>query len=187
MKIITILGSPRADGNTAILLDKFIAGARASDQEIEKIDLSKIQLNYCDECNGCYATSRCIIEDDINGIYDKLDQTDVIVLASPIFFGSVSAQAKTFIDRCQPHWVKTYLKKVKREKPGRGIFLACGAWEKDTFFKTARVSVDIFFKSLGVEFSDELFCGGVEKAGDINNNKQKLEEAYKLGERSKVR
>jgi multimeric flavodoxin WrbA len=100
MKITGIQGSPRGrHSSTLKLLDSALAGAQENGAEIEIIDITKAQIKYCKGCASCYRTSKCVQPDDFNVVFDKILASDGLVVASPVYFNSVSAQLKTFIDR----------------------------------------------------------------------------------------
>jgi multimeric flavodoxin WrbA len=100
MKITGILGSPRGKNSlTRKLLESALGGAEAAGAETEIIDVTRLKLQYCIGCCACYRTGKCVLKDDFAGAYEKMINSDGIVLASPVYFNSVSAQLKTFIDR----------------------------------------------------------------------------------------
>src|SRR5512136_288519 len=111
MKVLGIFGSPRRGGNTEILLEEALKGAEAEGAEVERLHLTDINITPCKECHGCDRTGECILQDDMQKIYPKLLEADVIILASPIFFYGVSAWAKSLIDRSQAFWPRKYLLK----------------------------------------------------------------------------
>lgn len=99
MKVLGIVCSPRIGGNTEILLSEALAGAKDFGAEVEMITLAGKNLSYCDGCESCLETKRCKIQDDMQEIYPKLLEADGIIWGTPVYFWSVSAQAKAFIDR----------------------------------------------------------------------------------------
>ena len=101
MNILGINGSPRIGGNTDILLDKALEGAKDKGAVIEKIILNTFKFSPCQECENIKDDGTCIVEDDMQIIYKKIEEADAVILASPIFFGSLSAQTKMMIDRFQ--------------------------------------------------------------------------------------
>ena len=102
MNVIAFLGSPPKDGNTSILLQEAIRGVTESGHEVKSFKLARMQIRPCQNCGGCDKTGVCIIEDDaMGGIYAALREANRIILASPIFFAGLSAQAKAMVDRCQ--------------------------------------------------------------------------------------
>lgn len=100
--ILVVNGSPRKSGNTALLADQLTAGAREAGAEVESFVLHDMDIRPCDACEVCHETSQgtCIIRDDMQALYPRLQRADAIVIASPIYWFSVNAQTKLFIDRC---------------------------------------------------------------------------------------
>lgn len=184
MKLTAILGSPRQGGNTDRLLEKALETARDRFVSIEKIVLNNLNIRPCQECGSCLKTGTCQIVDDMAIIYESLDKADIVIIASPIFFGNVSAQTKTMIDRMQCFWARKYiLKKTNAKKNRIGAFISCGALKTEKYFKCARGVIDIFFKVQDIEYREELFAAGIDKADDILAHKDILEKACQMGER----
>lgn len=101
-KVLIISSSPRKGGNSDTLCDKFAQGAAESNNQVEKIFLKDKNINYCIGCGLCVENNNtgCSQNDDMTEILEKIINTDVIVLATPVYFYSMSAQMKTLIDRC---------------------------------------------------------------------------------------
>ena len=100
MKVLGILGSPHTKGNTVILLDAVLAGAAGAGAEVEKVELGGLTLEFCQACGKCYATGDCLHDDDAERVKAKITAADGLVLASPNYVNSVTAQLKTLMDRC---------------------------------------------------------------------------------------
>lgn len=99
MKIIGIIGSPRKKGNTDTLVDLVLQGACENGAEIEKIYLSDLNFKGCTGCEGCKKTCKCVVKDDMQMVYKKIDEADGIVLGSPTYFYDVTGLTKMFMDR----------------------------------------------------------------------------------------
>lgn len=100
MKNITIISSsPRKQGNSDILCDEFIRGAKVVGNKTEKIYLKDKKINYCTGCGYCYNTHKCSQNDDMSEVLNSLINADIIVFASPIYFYTICGQLKTMIDR----------------------------------------------------------------------------------------
>ena len=100
MKILGINGSPRGSkSQTLILVNEVLEGAKASGSDVELVDVCKLRINYCNACDVCYAKGKCIHDDDFEGLYRKMLDSDGLILASPVYFRSFTAQLKTLIDR----------------------------------------------------------------------------------------
>lgn len=182
MKVLGILGSPRRGGNSELLLDKALEGANSVGLNTEKIVLNELKFSPCQECAGCAKTGKCIIEDEMQIVYKKLAEAEAIILASPIFFGSLPAQVKAMIDRCQCLWVAKYvLKKDTPPKTKKGHLILVGATNRDSFFKNAESIVKNFFSVLGVEFKENLYCPNVDGKARILEHPDYLKRAFELG------
>jgi multimeric flavodoxin WrbA len=105
---LAIHGSPPYNGNTSSLLEQAVMGARDEGAIVEEISLRDFNMSPCLETYGCKKDGRCVIQDDFQDIYDKLLACNGVMLATPIFFYTVSAYIKIFMDRCQSFWVKKY-------------------------------------------------------------------------------
>lgn len=183
--ILAIYGSPRRKGNTAALLEQAVKGARSAGAQVEEITLRDLKISPCLEIYGCKKTGRCVIQDDFQGIYDRLLTCDGLMLASPIFFYTVSAHTKILMDRCQSLWVKKYWidqipfspKIVKR----KGLFISAGATKGKRLFDGVLLTVRYFFDTFDAELWKSLLYRGLEFEGDILKHPEYLREAYASG------
>jgi len=184
-KLVALYGSPRRQGNTSRLLNQAATGARAAGAVVEDVFLGDLSLSPCLEDNGCRDTGRCVIADDFQRIYLLLDECDGLLLASPVFFGGVSAQAKILIDRCQCFWAGKYLlKRVRggfsRKRPGLFLSAAARAPRPDLFEGAVR-TVRYFFDALDVALWRTLLYPGLEEAHDVLAHEGYLREAFDAG------
>lgn len=102
MNVLAVLGSPRKEGNTSLLLDKYLEGlATHNDVKIEKALLGEKNIFPCKSCYACKnkSNSGCVIKDDMTDLYKSVKESDVLVFATPIYWWNMSAQMKIFIDR----------------------------------------------------------------------------------------
>lgn len=181
MKVLGINASPRIGGNTDILLDKVLEGSRSKGAETEKIILNKLRFSACQECENI-KDGICILGDDMQKIYEKLKNIDALVFASPIFFGSLSAQAKMMIDRFQCIWrLKYMLKKDAGFKKTKGAFICVEGSARNDFFENAKSIVKNLFATINVRYAHELFCKGVDEKGEILKHNDCLEKAFQIG------
>lgn len=185
VKIIAIYGSPRRDGNSALLLKQAVAGARQEGAEVEEVFLRDYKISPCLEIYQCIKTGECAIRDDFQGILAKLEASSGIMLASPIFFYTVSAHTKIFMDRCQALWVRKYWieKQVFRKAPEtrKGLFISVGATGGKKLFDGAILTVKYFFDVLNAGLWRTVLCRGVDRKGDINKKESHLTEAFLAG------
>jgi len=184
MKVLGINGSPRKGGNTEILLEKTLEGAVSSGAEVERIVLEDLEIAPCSEreYENVGSDGLSIVDDDLRQVYRKIDEADVLILASPVFFGSLSAQTKTMIDRFQCVWLakNVFKKDVFLARRTGGFICVSGARRKD-FFDNAKSIVRHFFTTINVDYKRELFCPGVEKKGAVLDRPECLQAAYELG------
>ena len=182
IKVIAVLASPRKEGNTDILLDKILEGIQEQGASVQKIILNDLRFVPCQECEKMSDDGNCLIQDDFQYVFEKIKEADIVILASPIFFGSLTAQAKMMIDRFQCYWRAKYLlKSISKEKEKTGIFLSVQATNKKGFFDNARMIVKNFFGTIGAKYEHEIFEHGIDAKGDILSKDKLLKQAFKLG------
>lgn len=99
MKILAMVGAAMTGGNTDKLTDAFIKGAHEAGHEVKKIHMGEVEIAPCLGCNICKKTGKCAISDDMEDIGKAFLECDMIVIATPLYFWTISAQTKTFIDR----------------------------------------------------------------------------------------
>lgn len=184
-KLMAIYGSPRRRGNTALLLQQAVLGAREMGAEVEEVVLRDLKMSPCLEIYGCTKTGRCAIQDDFQKVYDQILESDGILLASPVFFYTVSAHTKILMDRCQSLWVRKYWLEgpSSKEKPARrkGLFLSVGATKGKRLFDGILLTVRYYFDALDCELWRSLLYRGLDAEGDVLRHPQYLEEARRAG------
>ena len=105
-RVLVISSSPRKNGNSDMLCDRFSQGAAESGHKVEKIFLASKNIGYCRGCGVCNSTHQCVQKDDMAEILDKMVKADVIVLATPVYFYTMDGQMKTLIDRTVPRYTE---------------------------------------------------------------------------------
>ncbi len=185
MEVLGLFGSPRRQGNTELLLEEALKGAAMEGAEVDRLYLSDFTITPCKECHGCDETGNCVILDDMQKIYPKLLEADVVILASPIFFYGVTAWAKALIDRSQALWARKYLLKdpslSKEGKKRKGFFISVGATKGQKVFEGSILTVKYFCDVLNAEYVGELLFRGVEAKGDILKHPEALQQAFEAG------
>jgi multimeric flavodoxin WrbA len=137
MKVCGIVGSPVKKGSVDLLVSRVLEGAKSERAETEKIYLNDLKIRPCQDCVKDPDPEYCLFDDDMKVIYDALDSCDVIVLGSPLYFDTVSAQTKLMIDRCNclMPYVKredgTYGFERRKKSRNKGIFIAVGGQDRD--------------------------------------------------------
>ena len=176
-QVLGILGSPCADGNTAVLLDAVLEGAREAGAQVERIDVGDLRINPCDGCRKCDTTGACVrTKDDMRVIYKKIREVDALVLASPIFFMGVSAQLKTMIDRCQCFWIERFVL-GRRPYEGmtrpKGLFVSTAGSPKLEVFDPAIHCVKALFIALDYSYAGEVLLADTD-APDIAEKRKPI-------------
>lgn len=187
MKMLGIYGSPRKGGNSDLLLDQALAGARSAGAEVTSIYIRDFKMSGCLECGGCDPTGVCVVKDDMQKLYPKIKEADVIILSSPIFFYGLSSQLKALIDRCQALWsermLKQKLEKRLGHESGRGYLIAVGATKGKNLFEGAELTAKYFFGALDKSYGGGLFFRKVEGKGAIAQDPEALRQAFEFGQK----
>ena len=184
MLVLGLSGSPRPDGNTSLLLDRFLEGAATGQARTKKINLTDLNISACTHCDVCSETAACLLDDDMIAVYSEIDKADILVLASPLQFMTVTADMKLAIDRCQVYWARKYvlgMPPLAGERKRRGVFISVGGQKGRSIFDAARVTVKALFVSLDIEYSGELLFPGIDEKGAITHYPGAMQQAYDMG------
>lgn len=185
MKIIAIYGSPRAGGNTDLLLAEFIRGAREAGAEVTEIALRNYHFSPCIECGGCNETGACVLKDDMEMIYAGLREADILCLAAPVFFYGPNAQTKALIDRSQCFWAGKYLLSrplgAGRGTRAKAYLISVGATKGQKIFDCMLLTMRYFFDALDMEFVSSLLYKQIDAKGAIREHATALKDAFELG------
>ncbi|MBW1766008.1 MAG: flavodoxin family protein [Deltaproteobacteria bacterium] len=183
--ILAIYGSPRRKGNTSLLLQKAVEGARDAGAQVDEVVLRDLKMSPCLEIYGCLKTGRCAIKDDFQAVYDQIVECQGLILASPIFFYTVSAHTKILMDRCQSLWVKRFwLEKTPLNQKGstrKGLFISVGATRGKRLFDGTLLTVRYFFDAIDTALWRSLLYRGLDFEGDIEKYPEYLDEAFQTG------
>lgn len=171
-KILIISGSPRR-GNSDMLCEEFKRGAEETGNAVEKIDLRTKKIGFCRGCYRCTESGRCVIDDDVPSIVDSIQDADVVVMASPVYFYSVDAQLKAVIDRCVSKWTEISGKQF--------YYIVTAAEESDTVADCTIQCMRGFADCLeGSVERGIVIRKGVHGAGEVKDT-DAMEEAYAMG------
>ncbi|MCD6319473.1 MAG: flavodoxin family protein [Candidatus Desulfofervidaceae bacterium] len=181
MKLLAIYGSPRIQGNSELLLDNFLEGAKASGCRITRLYVRDLNIFPCTACGECEKTGYCPLQDDMQIVYPLLLDTDALVVATPVYFYGVPAQLKALIDRCQLIWQKNKKKKPLFLKPG--YLISVGGAKGQHAFDGVILTIKYFFLTLGVKLEQILTYAGVDAAGAIKQHPSALNEVHTAGGR----
>jgi multimeric flavodoxin WrbA len=185
MKVLGIYGSPRKGGNTDQLLDQALEGARSAGAETDAVYARRLKMSGCLECGGCDDTGECVVQDDMQDVYPRIEEAGVIFLASPIFFYGLTAQVKAVVDRSQALWSKRKLRKPfeewKNYESGRGYLIAVGATRGKNLFEGVQLGARYFYDALDMSYEGGIFFRKLEDKNAVRENPETLKEAFNLG------
>lgn len=183
-KIITLLGSPRANGNSAAIAGRFTETAKQYGAETKTYSLNKLNFRGCQACMMCKdKLDRCALKDDLEPVLDGIRDADVLVLATPVYFGDVTAQMKMFIDRTYSYYVPDFLNKPVpgRLNPGKQlVFIQTQAQPGENFFNDIYPKYEFFFQFLGFKDNHLIRATGVNDEGDADKQENTMKHAEDL-------
>ena len=180
-----IFGSPRRGGNTELLLEEALKGAEKEGASVERLHVADFHITPCTECLQCLQKGECVVLDDMQKIYPKLLESDIIILASPIFLYGITAWAKALVDRSQALWARKYVLKDpslgKEGKRRKGFLISVGGTKGQKVFEGAILTAKYFFDVLNADYAGELVFRNVDAKDDILKQPDALRQAFEAG------
>jgi multimeric flavodoxin WrbA len=187
MKIISLLGSPRLNGNSAMMARRFCETAKKHGAEVTTYVLNDLQYRGCQGCFLCKTKlDRCALKDDLTGVLDAIREADVVVLASPVYFWDISSQMKTFIDRTFSYLVPDFITNPVKSRLPVGkklVFILAQNNPDPNSFADIFQKFDYFFKAYGFTESYLIRAFGVGEAGEVENRQDVMRLAEETAER----
>jgi FMN-dependent NADH-azoreductase len=180
VKVLAILGSPIRKRNSETLLKKVVESLEdhvSEDEsvEVDFVSVQNVKISPCVACDRCTRIKGCVFQDDMVHLYKAFNDSDIILFASPLYFNSVSAQAKAIIDRCQAIFSSKYVLKdpmIDRDRKRLGLFLSTAGVDMNTdpeLFKGTLPVMDLFFRAINTEYLGNLFVGNVDRVKVMDN------------------
>lgn len=183
--VFALLAGPRAGGNTDCILDAVLEGMRESGASIEKACFSKLQIAPCNGCLACQgekSESRCIIQDDMTPIYDRLRECDAFVLGFPVYSAREASQTAVFFDRLKAlsnPW------KPMRPEPKKGALVATWGWPSPRLYREVVYNIAFLVRHFGVETAEIVtgcgFWGAYYEKGSACLDTAGMEQAREAG------
>ncbi len=180
MKIIGIDGSPRKNGNTEKLLKKVLAGATEAGGATEFLKLADLTIKYCQGCGTCRATGECVMRDDMDRVVDAIQQSDAVVLGSPIYAWQVSGNTKVFMDRLCRLLTPKYESRLNGPKKIAFVYTQ-GNPDAD-LFKPYLDYQEKVYPFLGFTLAGRIQATGTRGKEDILAQEATLTKAYAFGQ-----
>lgn len=173
-RVLIIEGSPRKNGNSQLLCEAFKQGAEKKGHHVDLIRIQDKKVGFCMACDTCMRNGGvCVLKDDMEEILNIYQKSDVLVLATPVYFYGISAQMKTFIDRTYPIWQKLGQKE---------IYYIVSAGLGEDIIKRSINDLDGFVEHLEkYEIKGRLYATNVMDAGLVKDT-ELMDMAYNMGE-----
>jgi len=177
--VLVLKGSPRENGNSSTLAEQVAAGAKAAGAEVESISLHTLDIRPCDACDSCHETGGvCVIKDGMQALYPKLRRASAILVASPVYWFTVSAQAKLCIDR----WY-AFESPQGSELRGKKFGFVLTYGDTDVYTSggiNAIHTYESMCRYLRAEIVGMVY-GSASDVGDVQKQPELMEKAYQLG------
>ncbi len=170
--VLVLAGSPRKGGNSDLLCDELIRGAREAGNTTEKVYLQDLHIGPCLACYGCRGTGRCVQRDDMQALLEKMIRADVLVLATPVYFYAMDGQMKTMIDRTLPRYTE-----IKNKDFYFIATAAAGAGAMERTIDGLRGFTDCL---PGAKVRKVIYGSGVYSKGEVTETRA-MQEAYRAG------
>ena len=181
MKILGIIGSPRKNGNTHVLVSRILDGARDKGADTETVLLGELNIQECNGCHACWKGNHmCSKHDNMETLYPKITECDALILGTPVYWYGPTAIMKCFMDRF------VYFNCSANRSKIRGKAAVIAVPFEDKTLETSSLVVDFFDKSLNyleMRLVDKILAPGVTKRGEVSNRKRIMDKCYRLGQR----
>lgn len=186
MEICGIVGSPKKKGNVDLLVSQVLEGAVSLGAEVGKVYLNDLKIKPCQDCGKDPHPEYCLFDDDMQTVYQMLETCDAIVLGSPVYFDTVSAQVKLMVDRsnCLMPYTKLpdgsfgFIRRMKKKK--KGVFIAVAGAEQE--FETIITTVKGFFNWANIELTETiLYSHSDQDYGGVKKDRGMMKKAFQVG------
>ena len=175
-RVLIISGSPRKNGNSQLLCERFQEGAKASGHHVDLIQIAERQIGFCRACDGCMRNNGiCVLYDDMAEILEIFQKADVLVLATPVYFYTMCCQMKIMIDRCCARYTEISNKEF--------YFIIAAAENSKAMMERTIDGFRGFLDCLEAPQEKGVVYGvGAWKVGEIKDTPH-MKEAYEMGKR----
>jgi multimeric flavodoxin WrbA len=186
MKIACLLGSPRERSNSSMIAEHFCTTAKGLGAEVNTFKLNDLQYRGCQGCMACKTKlDRCALEDDLSEVLEAVRETDILVLASPVYYWDVSAQMKAFVDRTFSFLVPDFISNPQKSRlePGKKLvfILAQNNPDKNSFTHIFP-KFDYFFRAYGFTDTRQIRAFGTNEPGVVESHREVMDLAVKTAE-----
>jgi multimeric flavodoxin WrbA len=187
MKIVAVLGSPRRNANSSTIANHLCATAEELGAAVTTFVLNDLEYRGCQGCMACKTEhDRCVLEDGLTEVLEAVRETDVLVLASPVYYWDVSSQAKAFLDRTFSYLVPDFIANPVKSRlaPGKKLVLILTQANPDeAMFTNIFPKFEHFFRSYGFNDIHLIRACGVSAPGEVEARREVLTKAEELAKR----
>lgn len=186
-EVLVLEGSPRRGGNSEVLMDAVARGIGRGGGNLERIRVADLKVAPCVGCGGCDKTGHCVVKDEMTGLYEKIVAARRLLLVSPVYFYSLTAQLKAVVDRGQALWSRKHLQVKKGEWQDdldrKGFLVAVAATKGARVFEGSILTAKYFFDATGFAYGGELLVRGIDRRGEMARAGEELAWAEEFGAR----
>ncbi len=188
MRILGIVGSPRKGGNTDTVVGQVLAGAETEGINTERLYLGDLQIQPCRACYGCAETGACVVDDDFQLVVERMKEAGGLVLGSPVYCGTVTAQTKALIDRADSSQVVMetgvdgqvrFVSRWKGRRPG--VIVVVGDYGPQEALRHTAWVMELLFKDLGIQVVERVIAAGLSHVGDAEGDSGLMQRAFEVG------
>lgn len=179
--VLGVVGSPRKNGNTDLLVARILEGAQTAGAATETVHLGDLSILECDGCLACWKGKPCPKQDDMNPLYSRIIASDVIIFGTPVYWYGPTALMKCFVDRF------VYFNCPENRTKIRGTQAILAVPYEEESPESAELVVAFFERSLAyleMELVGKVVVPGVSKKGDVLGKSDRLQTGYELGRKA---
>jgi len=160
--------SPRPGGNSDLMLEWALSGAKEAGAKVKRIFVRDLKINYCLGCRYCESEGECIQKDDFQKFAKELERADGLIISTPIFFLNLPGHSKAMIDRFQTYWSRKYLlaRPPRREERKALVLISAGS-DLENVFDCAKRTLRAFFQVAGFQAWKELGINAVDEKAAV--------------------
>jgi len=184
MKALCIVGSPRENGCTAHVVESIAQGMIDTGIEVKKYFLGNMNISYCQGCMSCHKTRKCMQNDDVDLIMSDLMKSDIILVASPSYWGDITGQLKVFIDRNTPY-CNTCDGGTNIPKGKVGIAVAVRAGQRQIENQHILDTINHYYSHLEIKPIENFTMESIMNTEDFIGREEELKKAYLIGSKIK--
>ncbi len=186
MQVVSLLGSPRERANSSIIAERFCTTAKGFGAEVKTYKLNDLQYRGCQGCYACKTKlDRCALHDDLTEVLESVRKTDILVLASPVYFWDTSAQMKSFLDRSFSLLVPDFITNPQKSRlePGKKLvfILTQNNPDKNSFTHIFQ-KFEYFFRAHAFNDIRQIRAFGTNEPGVVESHREVMDQAVRTAE-----